>query len=330
MSSPILRTPLDAAAGRPRSRWRPPSPVALLSIALARSNRSVALGILGAVVGLGVAASGAFHRAPRELSAVPPGEVALVNQQPVLMSDFIDETQTAIAGKFSDATPAQRAKVLRSMIDEELLVQRGLALNLPEQDNGVRDAISQGVNNEVIAGVLANPPSEDDLRSYFASHRADYASKGSMDVTDLVLHVGGFENVDQSLNQALADAAQAVYELRSGTPMDQVQQHFSMTNASRGTGDTLDFAAKIYLGDKLYAVAQTLSDGQVSEPIVDKDGVHVLIMHHRVAPVPADFDTVRNNVYSDYIQAQERKEEAANLKYLRSTAQIILAPGESE
>ena len=102
------------------------------------------------------------------------------------------------------------------MIDEELAVQRGLALDLPEQDTDVRTAISDGLTALVTAPTLANPPSDDDLRAYFNAHRANYASQGMMAVTDLVLHVGGFENADQTVDQALADAKQAIYELRSG------------------------------------------------------------------------------------------------------------------
>jgi hypothetical protein len=297
---------------------------------LAAPQRRPVLALIAAVAGVALAAAGVFHPAPRDLTAVPPGDVALVNQQPILMSDFIDETQTATGGDFADATPAQRAKVLHDMIDQELIVQRSLALNLPEEDTGVRDALVEGVNNEISSGVLATTPDEASVRAYFAAHRADYASKGVMNLTDLVLHVGGFENVDQSVGQALADAAQAVYELRSGAAMDYVQQHFSMMDSGKVSGDTLDFAAQIHLGPKLYAAAQGLSDGQVSDPIADADGVHVLVMHHRVAPVQADFDSVRNNVYYDYVKQQQTKARQEHLNYLRSTAQILLAPGQGE
>jgi hypothetical protein len=246
------------------------------------------------------------------------------------MSDFVDETQSTAGGSFADATPADRARVLRNMIDQELLVQRALAINLPEQDTSVRDALADGVNNEINSGVLATSPDEGALRVYFAAHQSDYSSKGSMNLTDLVLHVGGFENVDQSVNQALADAAEAVYQLRSGAALDYVQQHFSMMDSGKVSGDTLDFAAQIHLSPKLYAVARGLSDGQVSNPIADTDGVHVLVMHHRVAPVPADFDSVRNNVYSDYTKAREAEAQQENLKFLRATAQILIAPGHGE
>ncbi len=297
---------------------------------LARPQRRLALALAAAATGLALAAAGVFHPAPRDLTSVPPGDVALVNQQPILMSDFVDETQSTAGGSFADATPADRARVLRNMIDQELLVQRALAINLPEQDTSVRDALADGVNNEINSGVLATSPDEGALRVYFAAHQSDYSSKGSMNLTDLVLHVGGFENVDQSVNQALADAAEAVYQLRSGAALDYVQQHFSMMDSGKVSGDTLDFAAQIHLSPKLYAVARGLSDGQVSNPIADTDGVHVLVMHHRVAPVPADFDSVRNNVYSDYTKAREAEAQQENLKFLRATAQILIAPGHGE
>ncbi len=162
------------------------------------------------------------------------------------------------------------------------------------------------------------------------AHRSRYASNGVMNLTDLVLHVGGFENIDQSVDQAKADAAQAVYELRSGAPMDYVKQHFGMADSGKASGEEMDFAARIHLGPVLYAVAQGLSDGQVSDPVADKDGVHVLVMARRAAPVFADFDSVRNNVYTDYVNDEKAKAQQDNLTFLRANAQVLLAPGQGQ
>ena len=49
------------------------------------------------------------------------------------MSDLINETQEIAGVDFAQTTPAQRAQTLRGMIDQELLVQRSLALNLSEE-----------------------------------------------------------------------------------------------------------------------------------------------------------------------------------------------------
>ena len=293
-------------------------------------GRPVVLALAAAIVGLGAAGVGLLHPARRELAQVPPGDVALVNQEPILMSDFISETEQANGVPFVQTTPAERAAVLHRMIDEELMVQRALALDLPEQDTDVRTALSDGVTALVTAPVLSEHPTDDQLRAFYAAHRANYATQGSMQLTDLVLHIGGFENADQSMDQAMADAAQAVYELRSGAGIDFVKQHFAFADTGRVASEEPDFAARLHLGPKLYAAADKLSDGEVSEPVQDADGSHVLVMQHRQPPVFTDYDGVRNNVYTDYVAAQKAQAKQDNLKFLRRGAQILVAPGQTE
>ena len=290
----------------------------------------MALALVAALAGLAAAGAMLLHPISDGPPAVPAGDVALVNGEPILMSDFINELE-AIEGKpFAETTPAARAKVLHDMVDEELMVQRALALDLPEQDTTVRSALVDGFNAQVTAASQARRPTDDELQAYYAAHRAKYATEGSMTLTDLVLHVGGFENAAQTFDQALADAAQAAYELRSGAPMSYVTQHFGMAPSSGLSGEEPDFAAKVYLGPKLFAVAQALSDGQISEPIAVADGVHVLVMQHRQAPIFTDFNAVRNNVYIDYNLAERTRVQKENLTFLRSKAQIVLASGRHE
>ena len=119
-------------------------------------------------------------------------------------------------------------------------------------------------------------------------------------------------------------------DLRAGASIDYIKQHFSFVDSGKVTGEEADFAARIHLGDKLYNVAQTMSDGQVSEPVADTDGVHLLIMNTRTPPVFHDFESVRNNVYTDFLTDQKAKAKADNLIFLRRNAKILIAPGHSE
>lgn len=292
-----------------------------------RPQRPVALAFAAAAVGLIAAEVGPLRPAGRALDQVPPGDVALVNGEPILMSDFLKDTETLENKPFAETTPAERAHSLHVMIDQELLVQRALALGLPELSTEVRTALSDAVNAQVDAPVLASPPGDAELAAYYAAHRSRYETWGDMAVTDLVLHVGGFENADQTVAQAMADAEQAVYELRSGAPLAFVKQHFGFVDSGRVNGSEMDFAARIHLGPKLYAAAEGLSEGQVSEPVADADGVHILIMQSRHAPVFSGLDQVRSNVYTDYINAAEARAQQENLRFLRSNARILLAPG---
>jgi len=296
-----------------------------------RPQRSWALPACSVALGLIAAACGLFRPAVRPVSAVPPGYVALVNQKGILMSDFIAQTQTETSTSFADTTPAERDRVLHEMIDEELLVQRGLVLDLPETTTEVRDTMASAVNAQVEAPLLAIAPTDAQLHAFYDAHRAKYTTGGTMTVHDLVLHVGGYENADQSVAQAETDAADAVYQLRSGASIDYVMEHFGFVDSGRvDNTEELDFAAQLHLGAKLYAVASELSDGEISDPIVDSDGVHVLVMDQRRPPRIADFPTARNQVYSDYRDAENRRAREENLRILRSEATILLAPGESE
>jgi hypothetical protein len=216
------------------------------------------------------------------------------------------------------------------MIDDELMVQRNLALDLPEQDTDVRMAMIDGVTSQVNAGVVATDVTDEELIGFYNAHRDKYTSSGSMTLNDLVLHVGGFENTDQTIEQAMADAKQAVYEMRSGATQDYIKEHFGFVESGKVSGEEEDFAAKLHLGPKLYAIASAMADGEISEPVADSDGVHVMVMQQRRQPVFADFASVRNNVFSDYVASQQAKAQAENLKFLRGNAQILLAPGQSE
>ena len=294
-------------------------------------RRSAMLPLLGVAIGLLLAATGILRKAPPRVAAVPPGYVALVNSQGILTSDFISQLEADSGKKFAQTTPDERRRTLRAMIDEELLVQRGLVLDVPETTTEVRDAINRAVDAQVDAPLLELQPTDAQLRDYYNAHVAAYTSGGSMTVQDLLLRFGGYQDADQSESQARADAGDAVYQLRSGATVDHVMEHFGFVRSGRvNDGEELEFAAKLHLGDRLYAVASTLADGEVSDPVADTDGIHVLIMGSRQPPTVAPFSSVREKVYADYRQNLGQRAQAGNLNTLRAQARIMLAPGQSE
>jgi hypothetical protein len=294
-------------------------------------RRGVTLPVLGIVIGISVAAAGLFGRDDAPQTHVPPGYAALVNGQGVLMSDFIAETQTEMQKPFDETTRAQRAHVLQEMIDKELLVQRALVLDLPETTTEVRTTMADAVDAQAAAPALAEQPTEAALFAYYQKHRSRYQSLASMQLRDLVVHVGGYKNTDQTFSQAEADAIEAVYQLRSGASIDSVMEHFSMVDSGAvDRGMQFDFAAKLHLGKRLYGVASHLSTGQVSEPVTAADGIHVIVMLNRQPPLAEGFPQARAQVYSDYSQWRVLQAHQANLQILRRQALILVGEGLAE
>jgi parvulin-like peptidyl-prolyl isomerase len=291
-------------------------------------RRSLWLLALGASTGLALAGYGLFTAKGTRSSAVPPEAIALVNQRPILRSDFVTQLQTQYSVAFSQSTRAQRERVLADMIAEELMVQRGLEVDLPSYDPDVRQALVAGVELQLFADVLAERPSETELEDYYAKHRDKYVRDGVMRLRDLRLAA----SPERPAAACLDAANEAVRALRRGEALDAVMMRYGMADSRRlldsghvDTGDVFDFAAKARLDAPVFEAARQLHAGEISDPIMTSDGVHVVVMLKRVAPAQRSFAEVSNEVWRDMSDDAKRRVRAANFEYLRSKADIQLA-----
>ena len=308
----------------------PPLPAqgGLLDFTRVNTRRGLVLMTIGAVLGIGIAGYGLFTAKGTRVHGVPPEAMALVNGRPILRSDFITQVQTQYSVRFADTTAAQRQKVLDDMIDEEMMVQRGLEVDLPSFDPDVRSTLVAGVELQLFADVLAQKPTEAQLQAYYDAHRASYVRDGVMQVRDLVAAV----TAQRPLALAQHDAAAAAAALRSGLTPDQALAQFQLADSRRlldsghvDTGDVFDFAARARLDPAVFAVARNLATGQVSDPVAAADGLHVVVMVKRVAPEQRSFAQVSNEVWRDVSEEAKRRVRANNLRYLRSKADIQVA-----
>jgi hypothetical protein len=257
----------------------------------------------GALLGLLMAGYSLFTARGTSTLIVPPEDVALVNQQPISRSDYLQQLQALYNVDWAHATPAQRRKILDDMIREELFVQRGRELDVASVDPDVRAAMVNAVEQEIAADAVTAQPSEPQLRAYFAAHRARYASEGMMSVHDFAFAPG----------ESRA-AAQAAATLANGAP-----------ESGNAPDEDFYFAAKIHLGETLFEAARNLPDGGVSAPVAGPNGIHVLYMFKNTRPVPMDFAAARDRVLTDY-----RNDAIVHLRtgdegFLRKRANILIA-----
>jgi parvulin-like peptidyl-prolyl isomerase len=284
-------------------------------------RRSLIVYAVGALIGLGLAGFALFTAKGTSVKSFPPEVAALVNGRQILRSDF--RTQAAIeAGvPWEQTTPAQRLKTLNEMLDEELLVQRGLEVDLASTDPDVRAAMVAGVNLQVDADIIAEQPTPAQLQAYYQQHLEKYSSDGVMRIRDLVMPTG------EKPDEAMARAAQASAAITAGGPVDAVAARYGLKDSDRiDREDNFDFAVKAKLGEEIYRAAAQLQPGQASAPVKQQDGVHVIVMVRRIASVKLDFAKAQDNVWQDYKKEARERMERANLKYLRGQADVVLAP----
>lgn len=292
---------------------------------MARVNprRSLILFAAGAILGLVIAGFGLFTAAGTKVSGVPAEDVALINGRHILRSDFIAQTQIETALPFDQTTKEQRLKVLNEMIDEELLVQRGLEVDLAASDPDVRAAEVTGVQLQVDADVLAQQPSDEQLQAYFTAHRDKYSAEGIMALRDFIIHP------DESLSaeQAIAKATVAADAFRKGRDSDDIAATYGLRDSGKlDRGDLFDFAVKIKLTPALYAAAEKLSTRQAADPFVEAGDVHLILMEKHDAGSVRTFAQARDAVMQDFKKEEQTRVENANVKYLKGKADIQLAP----
>ena len=292
-------------------------------------RRSMVLLALGALLGLAIAGYGLFTAKGTRSRSVPPEDLALVNNRPILRSDFMTQVQTEFATPFAESLPEQRAKVLKDMVAEELQVQRGLEIDLPSFDPDVRNALVAGVQLEVTADVMAQQPTDQELRAYSEAHQDRYVGEGVLRLRDLVAKSGAAAAAEQ----AMANARQAVTALRAGMTVEQAVQRYRLEDSGAlmaagrvDTGEIFEFAARAKLSREIYAAAATLQGGQVSEPIRQNDGAHVVVMIEHRMPVREDYAAAADQVWTDYKNEAQARVREANVRYLRSRADILLSP----
>jgi hypothetical protein len=290
-------------------------------------RRSLILLALGALSGLVLAGYALFTAPGSTTDKIPQGAIALVNHRQILLSDYRGQLQNLYGVALEKASLAQRKAVLESMISEELLVQRGLEIDLPATDPSVREALVGGVELTSAADIDARKPGEAELKAWFAAHRDKYTSNGSMFLRDLVLPVGNGLSAEQS-SKIAEKAAQA---LRKGMTLKAAIARFGLRDAKGpGAEEQIDIAVARALGDDLFAVAKRLDAGEVSDPVATPSGIHVLFMEKRRREVPLEFDAARDRVASDLKRDAVDQAHAEYVRFLRGKAEVLLTPGYGE
>jgi parvulin-like peptidyl-prolyl isomerase len=238
------------------------------------------------------------------------------------------QAQTEFTMPYAQTSPQQREKVLRDMINEELLMQRGLEIDLPSYDPDVRNALVAGVELEVTAEVLAQQPTNEELRAYYEKHTDRYSSEGVMRLRDLVV-----KSEAGSIAQVRAKAQEAANAIRGGQALDAVIQRYGLVDSGHfvdaghvDLGDIYQFAVHAKVDPALEKAILPLKAGGVSDPVEESDGAHVVVMLKHVFPLPESFEEALNRVWTDVKTDAQNKVRAANIDYLRGRGDIMVAP----
>jgi parvulin-like peptidyl-prolyl cis-trans isomerase-like protein len=271
--------------------------------------------LLAVGAGLGLAVAIASVVQSRRAPSLPAGAVATVNGVPIARDDYL----RALAGLAGDRKTALDAaderRVLDRLIDEELLLQHGIALGLVRRDRTLRSSLVAGTIDVVAASSAS--PSADEVRAYYDAHRDWFTEPGRVRVRQILVRVGD----DEARAQARAEGA--ARRLRAGEPFADVRAALGDDEPAPLPDAALP-ATKLreYVGETATRSALALDAGAVADPVRSSLGFHVLQMLERQPDRVPPFDEVADSVR---VELRRRADEAAlrqALDRLRAAADV--------
>jgi parvulin-like peptidyl-prolyl isomerase len=268
---------------------------------------------VGAALGLAAALWGALGQPG--LGRPDADAIATVAGVSIARADYERALASLAADKRSPLTTPDARRALDLLVDEELLVRRGLDLGLGTSDLSVRKALVDAMVQFAAAEAAGREPDEAELRRYYAERPELVQSS-----PELRIRVVSFPSRDAAAVAAMRAA------LRAG-------KDFTAASAASGgeavfVPDALLPAGKLadYAGPTVRDAAAALAPGDVAGPL-DVAGVptFVLLVERRAGAAPP-FEKVREVVAEEW---RRRQAEAALERYLaelRRKAKIRYAP----
>jgi parvulin-like peptidyl-prolyl isomerase len=278
---------------------------------------------LGAVAGIAVAATGLLGPGLRVSSALPAGTVARINGQVIRDEDY----ERVVAGLANDRRDgiddAQRRLVLDRLIDEELLIQRGLELGFARQDRKVRADLTAAVIASVVTEHEDLQPSDAQLQAFYDAHRDFFTQPGRLRLQQIFCRVPAA--ADDAA--AAARAHEAVRRLRAGEAFGAVQAELGNAEIAP-LPDALLPPAKLvdYLGPTPLQAALSLNVGAVSEPVRSGSGYHVLRVIERQTDATPAFAEIKPQIVAEFRRNAGEHALRAYLDTLRGRAEVVVAP----
>lgn len=236
---------------------------------------------LGAVAGLIAVGIGALRQGEPG-SGLPENAVARVNDRLILRDDY-ERALQRLRVDSRDPPDADDANwVLQRLVEEELLVQRGLALGMARSQLNVRTAIVQSLIASVTAEADAANPDEQTLRRFYEQNpeRYSYFAALAVDVW----------SVDDE-----ATARDLLRQLQQGVTIDEMAPRLPSVPAGPVPIDKL----RDYLGPAITAAAAQMPAD--SSAIFARQGRWLIVrINGRQEATIADFATVSTRVLNDY------------------------------
>jgi len=281
--------------------------------------------LVGALAGVVLAAAtlvrggapGGSDTTPR----VPAGAVAVVNGEPITR-DALARFIGAIASEQgrTDLDPAEQRRILDRLIDEELLLQHGIALGLDRSEPSARRAIVSAVIDTLTTAGMREPQRAE-LEALLRDSGKTFVRPGPVQVEVARVPIGAI--------------SQAEAKRRAGEIARRARAGESLTALAAELGEALDpplpagrirlDALRDRVGGIVAQAITRLSPGEISDPVQAADGYWVVRLVAREPDAMPPLDDVAEAVKQVWTQREHDALLTREIEKLRERAEVTIS-----
>jgi len=286
-------------------------------------NRPNILLAIGAATGIALAATGLMGSSAPGGGALPAGAVARVNGELISVDDYQRVLSAVGQDRRDGLEVTDRRMVLDRLIEEELLVQRGLELGFARQDTKVRKDIVGAVIDSVVAEYQDVQPTDAQLQTFYEEHRDFFTGPGRLRVRQIWTRA----STPAETPAALERAQQAATRLRAGEDFATVRNALADPELAP-LPDALLPAMKLadYVGPTALRTLLSLDVGAVSDPVRSSSGYHVLQLVERQEETTPPLAEIKPQVEVEFRRLAADQALRKYLDGLRARATVDVAP----
>lgn len=239
--------------------------------------------------------------------------VATVNGTPISREKYLGHLTALSSDKKDPVTVEDAQYVLERIIEEELLVQRGLEVGLLASDKRTRAAMVNAMVSMTTATAEAASPSERELQTFYENNSDYFTPTARLRVRQLV--VAG-ANAQEKAQQAYA-------RLRAGEAFEAVNRELGRTVAL-SLPDTLLPPAKVreYLGPSVVQLLQQQPTGFISRPQPQGNSYRIVVLVDKEVGERPALASIRAQVEAEYVRRKGDQTLREYLEWLKDRAEI--------
>ena len=239
--------------------------------------------------------------------------VAKIDERAISKEKYQSYLESIAQSRKTGLIDSDPENILERMIDEELLIQRGIDLGMIENDSEIRSIIIQKMISSIISDANELTISQNDLENFYSLNEDLFTPSPKLHLIKLSF---------KSNNKELAIKARDFLIAGDFAKAKSLAENEVIT-----LPNTILPTMKIreYIGPSLTQIALDLEEGEVSELIEFDERAHILILIKKIISSAPPFGDVSKEVESEYIRYQGEQMLDEYLEDLRNWYDVVKA-----